>query len=280
MKKLEKLLYRKATLERLMNIWSKGIVLYNKYIDACKAVMADSNRTKLERAEAEKNMHEADIPLKHYITSFKLAKRDYEHYVIPEIEGLASERQKEEEIEFEDLNKKAEELAQLEVFGYKKRPDNVELVDINNDLAHHIKLLKTLIEESNKKLQAEEDSYEKAKLEMAIYKYNLHLITAQKRLDERQEYYIKQFKPKYDKDMEECAIYLDQLLERAKQYVELEIDIKLPFLLQEYEKNKADKEKTWLFYTALKSRLRKIAKEMRKHPDKFKKHMHLSKDII
>ena len=95
MKKLEKLLYRKATLERLMNIWSKGIVLYNKYIDACKAVMADSNRTELERAEAEKNMHEADIPLKHYITSFKLAKRDlHDGNVVENISNLGMIRAK------------------------------------------------------------------------------------------------------------------------------------------------------------------------------------------
>ena len=83
-----------------------------------------------------------------------------------------------------------------------------------------------------------------------------------KRLSERNDYYYNVFKPKFDKEMIEADKYLPLLLERAKELVKLNVDIKLNFLLDEYEKNKSDREKVWLFYTALKSRLKRIAKEM------------------
>ena len=80
--------------------------------------------------------------------------------------------------------------------------------------------------------------------------------------------------------MKEADIYLDALLERAKEIIKLGIDVKLSFVLQEYEKNKHDKEKVWLFYTTLKSRLKKISKEMRKNKGQFKGNMHLAKSIV
>jgi len=139
-----------------------------------------------------------------------------------------------------------------------------------------------LIESANLKIQESTDEYEKAKLKLNVFKYNLHIQTNKKRLYEREDYYVNQFKPKYDKDMEEADMYLEKLLERAREIVKLDssLDFKLGFLLQEYEKNKDDREKVWLFYTALKSRLKKIGKEMRRNKGSFKGNMHLSKDII
>ena len=73
---------------------------------------------------------------------------------------------------------------------------------------------------------------------------------------------------------------LESLLERAKEIIKLGIDIKLKFLLDEYEKNKKDREKVWLFYTALKSRLNKIGVEMMKNKSQFKDNMHLAEPIV
>ena len=111
MTKLEKLLYRKASTEKLMGIWNKGIKIYSDYVFELKAVANDKSKSKLERAEAKKNIHESDIPLKHYITSWKLAEREYFNYIIPEIEKTATEEEQ-KNIEFEDSKKLMEDLAQ------------------------------------------------------------------------------------------------------------------------------------------------------------------------
>ena len=71
MNKLKKLLYRKESTEKLMSIWNTGIKMYSQYIEACKVVSKDESKTDIEKASAMMNIHEAEIPLKHYITSWK-----------------------------------------------------------------------------------------------------------------------------------------------------------------------------------------------------------------
>lgn len=280
MNKIEKLLYRKSTTEKLMEIWSKGIKVYTEFIDTCKAVVDDPDRSSHEKAEAKMLIHEADVPLKHYITSFKLSQREYENHILPEIEKNTTEEER-ESIEFKDMVKEFDDLAKIEIFAnYSKDPANIELVKVNDDITKHIKLLESLISSASKKSEESEDDYEKAKLNLDVFKYNLHLITNKKRLAEREDYYINQFKPMYDKEMEEADIYLEQMLERAEELIRLNVDIKLRFMLEEYEKNKGDREKVWIFYTALKSRLHKIGKEMRRNKGQFKGKMHLAKDIV
>jgi len=280
MTKLEKLLYRKESTTRLMGIWSKGMEMYSKYIDACKEVVDDPKRSVLEIAEAKMNIHEAEIPYKHYITSYKLAEREYNHHILPEIEKVAS-KEEQKGIEFADTEKLAKELAHVELYGsHSKRPDNVELIEVNKDIEVHIDLLRELIESSSEIAAKTTDKYLIAKINLDIFKWNLQLLTNKKRLDERNDYYYNFFKPKFDKEMIEADTYLPLLLDRAKELVKLNVDIKLNFLLDEYEKNKSDREKVWLFYTALKSRLKRIAKEMRKNKGQFKGKMHLATEII
>lgn len=280
MNKLEKLLYRKKSIENLMSIWSSGIKTYEEYSAVCRLTMHEKSRTDFEKAEARKNLHEAEIPLRHYITSFKLAQREYDHHIVPEIEKEASEKER-EGIAFKDMEKAAQKLAHIEIFGeHQKQPENVELVAVNESITEHIELLHTLIVCATEKSTVVEDEYERAKMKLAIFKYQLHEVTNRKRLSERLSYYNNQFKPKYDADMKEADKYLDKMIDRAKEIIKLDVDVKLGFLLNEYEKNKEDKEKVWLFYTALKSRLNKIGKEMRRHKGQFKGKMHLAEPIV
>tara|TARA_R110001606_G_scaffold391355_1_gene559357 strand:+ start:2550 stop:3407 length:858 start_codon:yes stop_codon:yes gene_type:complete len=282
--KLQNLLYRKEMTFKLMGIWSKGIRMYSDYIYECKKRLdkldKESSSDQLLLLETQKNIHEADIPLKHYITSFKQARTEYDNYIIPEIEKSTSKEEK-ETIEFKDSQKIADEMSNIEIYGsHSKQPDNVELINVNEDIKQHISLLENMIKEIVDKLPSTTDSYLLAKYKLDLFQYNLKLITNTKRLKEREDYYYNSFKPVYDSDMIEAAEYLAPMLERAKDIIKLGVDVKLGFLLEEYEKNKGDKEKVWLFYTALKSRLRKITKEMRRNKGKFKGKMHLSKDII
>lgn len=280
MDKLEKLLYRKESTIRLMNIWSKGIKMYSEYIKECNVILKNKKSSKLQKIQCEKDIHESEIPLKHYITSFKQAKMEYENYIIPEIEKLVSEDEK-DKIEFKDAEKIAKELAHIEIFGsHSKQPDNVELIKVNQDIEKHINLLENLLHSLQEKINSAESDYEKAKLNLEMFQTNLKIVTNQKRLQERLDYYNNNFKPVYDADMKEAEKYLELYLERARDIIKLGVDIKLGFLLQEYEKNKEDQEKVWLFYTALKSRIKKISKEMRRNKSQFKGKMHLAKDII
>ena len=282
--KLTNLLYRKSMTYKLMGIWSKGIKMYSDYVNECKKVIdkdvLNNDSEKFLELTLEKSIHEAEIPMRHYITSFKLAKTEYENYIIPEIEKLVTEEEK-KSIEFEDAETLAETLADIEIYGsHSKQPDNVELIQVNEDLKEHIALLKNLIEQTFNQIKNTNDSYLLSKLNLDLFHFNLKLITNTKRLKEREDYYYNSFKPVYDKDMVEADKDVEPMLDRARDIIKLGIDIKLGFLLQEYEKNKADKEKVWLFYTALKSRLKKIGKEMRKNKGQFKGKMHLARDIV
>ena len=278
--KLKKALYRKSSAEKGMAIWSKGIAIYTDFIESCKNVTRNLSVEDAIRNEARLKMHEAKIPLNHYITSFKLAQREIEHYILPEIEKLTTEEER-KGLAFQDLEKEYAELANNEYFvELVKQPDNVELEGVNKSLKEHIDLLESLIVGISSKIDGEKDEYEKSKLKLSLFTYTLQLQTNKKRLRERLDYYENQFKPRYDAEMREAEKYLDKLLERANELVRLQVDIKLPFLLQEYEKNKEDKEKKWLFYTALKSRINNISKEMRKNKHLFKGKMHLAKKIV
>ena len=280
MNKLEKLLYRKKATEKLTDIWSKGIKIYTEFVDTCEAIVKDKSRSDEDKAEAKMKMHEARIPLNHYITSFKLARREYDHHIVPEIEKTAS-KEEQMSLDFKDMEAVANKLADNEIFAeHEKQPDNIELTKVNKSILEHIALLKTLIASATHRAMISEDNYETAKLNLDVFRWQLQLVTNEKRLEDRLNYYENQFKPVYDRDMKEADIYLDALLERAKEIIKLGIDVKLSFVLQEYEKNKDDKEKVWLFYTTLKSRLKKISKEMRKNKGQFKGNMHLAKSIV
>lgn len=279
MNKLEKLLYRKESTEKLMGIWNKGMQMYSEYLAACKEVANDESRSVLERATAKKDIHEAEIPYKHYITSWKLAEREYFNHIIPEIEKVAS-KEEQMSIEFADAKKLMEDLVHIELFGsHSKMPDNVELLEVNKDLEIHIALLKEMIESTSDLMNSTKDKHLKAKCGLDLFKLNLQLASNHKRLSERNEYYYKSFKPKYDLEMIEADKYLEASLERAREIIKLGVDIKLGFLLEEYEKNKGDREKVWLFYTALKLRLERIGKEMKKNKKQFKGKMHLAEPI-
>lgn len=278
--KLKKALYRKASAEKGMAVWSKGIKIYSDFIDTCKDVTRDLSIDEATRNEARVKMHEAQVPLNHYITSFKLAQREIEHYILPEIENLTTEEER-EGLAFKDLQKEYEDISNNEYFTkLEKQPDNVELEGVNKSLNEHIELLETMIEGCKERADKSKDTYEKAKINLDMFKYTLQLQTNKKRLKERLDYYNNQFKPRYEAEMKEAEQYLDLLIERANELVRLQVDIKLPFLLQEYEKNKEDEEKKWLFYTALKSRINNISKEMRKNKHLFKGKMHLAKPIV
>lgn len=277
MKDLTKLLYRKKMLEVSMNKNGKGADVYSKLHKAIEDELnerSDLSELDYNRLEAEK----MDVGFKasQYISSFKESKRLYENDIIPSIEDIVSDKDK-ESIEFIDCEKKAESLKQNEMYGnISVKAENVQHLDVIKNFKDSISNLDKLIELTSKEIEKTK-GLEKALLEKNLFNYKLEIVNKQKRLNKRVDYYENQFLPTYNKDMKECDERLESYLDVAKEMINLGVDVKLQFVLNEYEKHKEDDQSLWLFYTALKSRLSSIAKEMRRNKGKFKGSMHLAK---
>jgi hypothetical protein len=259
---LEKLLYRKHSCETLMPIWSKGITIYTSYIDMMKIKINDDKVSEEEKLKAQLEIYDNESKLKNFITQFKLTQREFKHFILPKIEELATKEDK-ENIDFDSINEIVKQTAKNEIYNsYEIQPENIELIEVNTLLNSHIKILEQYGEQLKLKLDNEKDLYKISKMQKELFDINLNLINNKKRLGDRLDYYENQFYPQFIKDMKEAEIFLPKYLKKASQIVELNIDKKLHFLLDEYEKHKEDEEKLWLFYTALKQRVESILKEL------------------
>lgn len=277
MKDLTKLLYRKKMLETSMNRSGKGADVYSSLH---KSIVDEMNSrtdlTDLEYNRFEVEKEEIGFKASQFVASFKESKRLYENEIIPKIEDLVTEEQK-QEIEFIDCNKAAEKLKNHEIYGNTSvKPENVQHIDVIESFKKSISVLDNLIELTSKKIKKAK-GLDKALLERNLFDYQLEITSKTKRLNKRVDYYENQFLPIYTKDMEECEERLDKYLNIAKEMVKTGVDPKLQFVLQEYENHKDDEQSLWLFYTALKSRLSNIAKEMRRNKGSHLGNMHLAK---
>jgi hypothetical protein len=277
MEKLDKLLYRKNMLEYALDKGSEAIKVYGDYCNEIKKTLKENQfKSSLEKTRLKAELVKNEIAIKNYISSFKFNKREYQDYLIPELSDYTEDIKKDTP-EFMDIEKKAKALAKLEIYGDTTlKPENIEHIQIIDDIKTNIDLLDDLIKATKEKINKVKDKLEKAKLSKELYEYKIHVITLEKRLINRENYYYNTFKPKFDIEIIEAQNKLNSLLEIANKYVDLNIDPKLTFLLDKYEENKNDDEKLWLFYTALKSRLEKIAKFMRRNKSQFQGKMHLA----
>lgn len=272
MNKLEKLIHRKSFIESQQPILQKAITIYSNYWSETK-IQIEKTENNFEKLKLEKDLFEAEITLKNNISLFKEIQREYTEHIIPSISQLAPEF---DEKAF-DFKEKAKEYAEIEIYGkVEKEPDNVEHVEMIESFKSQEKLLENLIGEISEKIKTVE-GYDKAILEKQLFDYNLNLINICKRRKDREEYYYNVFYPRFKEDMKDIDIKLPKLLEQAKEIVKIGIDIKLNFMIEEWEKHKHDKEKVWIFYTALDARLKSIKKEMRKNKGSFKGKMKVAR---
>lgn len=272
MNKLEKLLHRKSFIESQQPILSKAISIYSNFWSETK-LQIDKTENSFEKFKLQKELFEAEITLKNNIALFKEIQREYTEHILPTISQLEPEY-KEQAYDFKE---KAKEYGEIEIYGkVEKEPDNVEHVEMIESFKSQEKLLENLITEISEKLKTAA-GYDKAILEKQLFDYNLNLINISKRRKDREEYYYNVFFPRFQEDMKDIDTKLPKLLEQANEIVKMGIDFKLNFMVQEWEKHKHDKEKVWIFYTALEARLKSIKKEMRKHKGDFKGKMKVAR---
>ena len=266
--KLEKLLYRKKVLEFTLKKYQKGGFFYSELCEILKTKIK-SEKDKYLKVKFETELIKNEIEAANYITSYKNSLSEYKDYLIPEIDSLKKEypdKNGEPNIEFINFDEEAKDLAEYELFGKTTpTPANVELPKIIKDIENHIIILEKFSKAIDKKLKDKTDKdvdYDKIKLLIEKYNTENHIQTLRKRYNERKEYYIDIFLPQYEKDMKEAKVYLHKYLDIAKKVSDYNIDPRMRLLLQEYEKHKTDKEKLWLFFTALKTRLTSIKEEL------------------
>ncbi len=273
MEELTKLLYRKNMAEDSMNKTLKGGDVFANYVNAIKKKIKTLPKKDFERLKLEADLIDAEFQTSVFFSGFRETKREYENHILPSIEKIVSKYPKKKKgIEFIDAGKLADKLTKHELYGKtSKRPENVEHIEIIQDYKKRIELTKNLIETTHDVLIKEGDPYLICKYSLELLNLNLALPNLRKRLNQRTEYYETQFLPQYEKDMAECKIELPRLLENARAIVASGIDIKMKYVLEQYENHKKDKEKLWLFYTALKSRAEKVMKEIRKGKHKKQK---------
>tara|TARA_R110002020_G_scaffold44348_2_gene127990 strand:+ start:4588 stop:5508 length:921 start_codon:yes stop_codon:yes gene_type:complete len=261
-KELERLLYRKHSCETLLPIWSKGITLYTSYIDMLNVKIESKKTAEIDKHKYQVEIYNNRLALDNLITQFKLTQREYKHFLLPKIEKLASEKEK-KKLNFDAIDEVCKTAAQNKIFATKKpNPANVELVEVNQLLDKHVTILEKYSKELQKQLEVEKDLFKISQYQKEMFDISLALTVNSKRLENRIDYYENQFLPAFKSDMAECKKLLPKYLERAKEFIEINIDPKLKFLLDEHSNHKKDEEQLWLFYTALRERVDSIIKEL------------------
>lgn len=281
--KLQKLLYRKATLEHDIFTRLAGANSYSKYVDAVTGKLDDlKGKNKKDADILRLEMYKNIVTLRELISVYKELQREYEHFIIPSIsdtaEKLGIELEGQEMINFAE---KANEMVSKEhLNAVELLPANEELPQMIISYRALIELTEKVLDQSKKRLERGDlDELERSKLELFVYTENLRLSVLKRRHNARVEYHEKQFLPVYEKDMAEAKTLLPAYMSRAKEICRLGIDPKLCSMLQQYDSHKDDQEKKWLFYTALRKRVEEIRDYVLLNPDKTKHIQHLSNPI-
>lgn len=268
--RLKGLLYKKGILENQMRISHLGADLACAYLKAIDEKLEEIPANSFEYHKLNYEKIKIKREASDYIADFKEFQRNYEDGLIIEIQQV-TEREQFNEIGFHYVKELADKLVQYELYGKVDiKPANVELIEVNKEIQEYIECLTNLSTETQAKLENDKTltAFDKAKLEKELFEISLHLQAQERRLRKRLEYYNEQFLPVYNKDMEECAEKLDTYLLIAQQLIELNIDPQMKAMIDEYEKHKDDKEKLWLFFTALRTRLQSIAKHVGRNKKK------------
>tara|TARA_R110001592_G_scaffold321960_1_gene600649 strand:- start:38 stop:874 length:837 start_codon:yes stop_codon:yes gene_type:complete len=275
--KLEKLLYRKNTLEFSLKKYQQAITCYgelSKEID--KRLNKKIYKSNFEKYNLQVQKTKNDIELANYITSYKNSIREYNDTILIEVDKLKKDTDK---IEFKNYEESAKELSNYEMFGKTTlMSPNVELPKMINDIENHIDLLDKYEKSIKEKIKNISDNYELSKHKKELFEIQNHHLTLTKRLNERKEYYLETFLPKYEKELAEAKNNLKFYLKLAQEVVDKNIDPRMTSLLEQYDNHKDEEENLWLFYTALKSRLKSIKEELIKVKSDLK--IQLTRTII
>jgi hypothetical protein len=280
--KLIKLVFRKAILENNLEKYAQGVAINSNLCDEIKRTLENDTLSNLERARLEVELDKTIWETRIFATNYKTAQRDYQHTVLPIIDTEATEDEK-KSIEFKDLTKQAQELAENEIFGKSvKEPANIEHVEMIQNIKSYLSILKNTSKELVRNIMEKSlklSKLEICKLQKELFDTDVHIKCLEKRLNNRIDYYENQFLPSYKIELAEAKEKLDAYYERGVKIAESGIDVQLQFVLQKYEEHKNNEERIWLYYTALKARVNSIIEEIQSDKVKYKDLQHLTNPI-
>lgn len=287
--KLQGLLFKKEIMERQIKVAEHGANLSCSYAEAMELRIKElgtqtpsGKSLPLEHFKLNYELILIKRDASDYISDFKEVKSKYERGLIKQIKTVTDEEQF-SKIEFDDIEKKAKELANYELYGKViVQPENIEHVEVLKSIEECIELLKTLIDATKEELanNSKLSNLEKAKLHKELFDYSIHMQTLVKRFNKRKEYYVNQFLPVYEADMKECDEKLESYLEIARKISESGIDPFTTGLLKQHDAHKTDREHLWLFYNALRNRIKFAAEHVSKHREKLPELVVYLKDFL
>jgi len=265
--RLTNFLYRKNVLEYHIIRLKEGVQVYNEITKP--SVENASNNTSVHKMtvyEAKEKGENLAVELKNSIASYAYTKK--------QIEELSKNIELPEP-EYIELNKLSEQLAEIELFGKAEYlAANIELPNILKSLKEYIDLNKKFLSELEVKLENSTDDTDKNLCNLLIFETKTKLIALEKRYSERYEYYFNTFLPQYNSDMNEHRKYFKKYMERARVLAKLNIDLPLKELLNQYEKNKDDKDNLWLFWTSLRDRVDGVIAALSEKKSELPKEVH------
>jgi len=271
---LIKSLYRKEIVENTLEKLSRGFELHNDLCVAIKKELERKDLTEIERSKLAVDLDKVEWEGRVFATNYKSTQREYQLILKPRIIKLVVELKATKEykdIQFVESDKKAKELAEIELFGKATvLPDNIELTSIIKSTKDYLKNLEKLINEQKKEVKSI-NGYQKAKLQKEIYENEIHAQTLTKRLRNREDYYINQFLPQYTIELAEAKEKCEDYFDRANEMMKENVDIQLQFIVKEYHNHKDDDDKLWLYYIALRNRVNSIIEDIKKNHQNVKR---------
>jgi hypothetical protein len=278
---LEGKLARKEVVEKQLSDVSEGGSAYWALIHHLKDSLKGMGAKSLLYVQRVVEIRELEFKAQKFVNDYRVLRREYEYYLLPEIQEICSALDMETDgIEFKDMEKVGADFVKTRIFRETNTlPENVEHSRMLSFYNRHIQLRENLVLMIEKAIEKEDDELKIARLQVERYDEYRHLQTLLRRYEKRMDYHNNKFLPAYNADMEECAIYLEKYLQRAKELSSIDPTYRLRFMLEEYEANKNDSEKLWLFYTTLRSRIDEMTDSFNENPEQFKDKLHLLKPV-
>jgi hypothetical protein len=283
MTEVEKLIYRKKSLQFWLSQKGKLLDLYKKIGTLAEEEVAnlkDTEINKLYHLKLQEDILNYKQKFSNLAVEHKNLYLEYSEIVVPKLTKLAHEKQLTES-ELKDFydntmlpEQQAEEL--LNDAKYKEidiLPEKIEHLSILEKLHAHIDVLQKLFtcyKEEIALLPDGEDDLKKTLMIKDALECQQKINILKQRYKQRKDYFENHFLPQHEATMGKFEKYMPIYLEFAKLLVKYDIDTQIGMVLIEYENVKKDVEFGYQTFLALRDRLKRVAKEMRSNKGKYK----------
>lgn len=270
--KVKALLFKKKIYEHKVKVAQNGANIKLAYVKAMEDRLSQLEEGSYEHCKLQNDLLEMRRDARDWVSDFKQYNNYYGFGLDSELKDTLSKKEY-SKLEWESWKEEAEKMAERDLYGEVVFvAENIELPKIISRIQEKIDALEGFVSMTRSAIENYGDKdLEYYRLVNELFDAETHLITLTKRLRKRQDYYVNQFMPVYEKDMKECAEYLDTYLQYTSMVIEYNIDPQIKYMIDHYEEIKGIEEEKWLFFTALRERLKSIAKELGKDMETVKK---------